>query len=50
MMRFWNYASVAAHAKLKRMSQNDGVTKVSQVYFSAGCCDLKNLLASFAQP
>ena len=36
MMRFWNSASVAAHAMLKRISQNDEVTKVFQVYFSAG--------------
>ena len=31
MMRFWNSASVAAHAMLKRMSQNDEDTMVFQV-------------------
>ena len=50
MMRFWNSASVAAHAMLRRMSQNDEVIIVFHVYFSAGCCDMRNLSASFAQP
>ena len=31
-------------------SQNDEVTIVFQVYFSAGCCDMRNLSASFARP
>ena len=47
---FWNSASVAAHAMLKRISQNDEDTMVFQVYFSAGCCDMRNLSASFARP
>ena len=49
MMLFWNSASVAAHAMLKRMFQNDEVTKVFQVYFSAGCCDIRNLSDPFAR-
>ena len=36
MMRFWYSASMAAHAMLKRMSQNDEATIVFHVYFSAG--------------
>ena len=34
----------------QRISQNDEVTKVFRVYFSAGCCNMRNLLASFARP
>jgi hypothetical protein len=49
-MRFWNSASVAAHAMLRRISQNDEVTIVFQVYLSAGCCDKRNLSAPFARP
>ena len=45
MIRLWNSASVAAHAMLKRISQNDEVTKVFQVYFSAGCCDMRNFFS-----
>ncbi len=30
--------------------QNEEVTKVFQVHFSAGCCDMRNLSASFARP
>ena len=30
---------MAAHAMLRRISQNDEVTIVLQVYLSAGCCD-----------
>ena len=30
--------------------QNDEVTIVFQVNFSAGCCDMRNLSASFARP
>ena len=37
-------------AMLKRISQNDEVTKMFQVYFSAGCCDMRNLSAPFARP
>ncbi len=33
MMRFWNSASVAVHATLRRMSQNDDATMVFHVYF-----------------
>jgi len=36
MMRFWYSASVAAHAMLRRMSQNDEATIVFHVCFSAG--------------
>ncbi len=43
MMLFWNSTFVTAHAMLP---QNDEVTMVFQVYFSAGCCDLMNLSAS----
>ena len=32
----------AAHAILRRISQNDEVTIVFQVYLSAGCCDMRN--------
>jgi hypothetical protein len=28
---------------LRRISQNDEVTIVFQVYLSAGCCDMRNL-------
>ena len=38
MMRFWNSASVAAHAMLRRMSQKDEATIVFNEYFNAGCC------------
>ena len=31
MMQFWNFASLAAHAMLRRMTQNDKVTIVFQV-------------------
>ena len=48
MMQFWYSASVAAHAMLKRMSQNDEATIVFHVCFSAGCCDMRNLSASLA--
>ena len=37
-------------AMLKRITQNDEGTMVFQVYFSAGCCDMRNLSASFARP
>ncbi len=45
-MRFWNSASVAAHAMLKHMSQKDEATVVFHKYFNAGCCDMRNLLVS----
>ena len=41
--------AVAAHAMLKRISQNDEVTKVFQVNFRAGCCDMRYLPASLAR-
>ena len=41
-------ASVAAHAMLKRMSQNDEATIVFHEYLRAGCCDMRNLSASLA--
>ena len=47
-----DWAFVAAHAILRRMSQKDEATIVSQEYFNAGCCDvrnLRNLSASFAR-
>ena len=50
MMRFWYSASVAAHATLKRMSQNDEATIVFHECFRAGCRDMRNLSASFARP
>jgi len=37
-------ASVAAHAMLKRMSQNDDA-----ICFRAGCCDMSNLTTSLAR-
>ena len=36
MMRFWYSVSVAAHAMLKRMSQNDKAAIMFHVCFSAG--------------
>ncbi len=33
MMRFWNSASVAVHATLRRMFQNDVTNMVFHVYF-----------------
>ena len=45
MMRFWNSASVAAYAMLRRMSQKDEATIVFHEYFNAGCCDMRNLSA-----
>ena len=47
---FWYSASVAAHAMLKRMSQNDDATIVFHECFRAGCCDIRNLSASLARP
>ena len=44
MMRFWYSASVAAHAMLKRMSQNDEATIVFHECFRAGCCDMSEEL------
>ena len=41
---------LCVRAMLKRISQNDEDTMVFQVYFSAGCCDMRNLSASFARP
>ncbi len=41
---------VRGRAMLKRISQNDEVTKVFQVYFSAGCCDMRILPASLTRP
>ena len=35
-------AFVAAHAMLKRMSQNDEDTIVFHECFRAGCCDMRN--------
>ena len=49
-VRFWNSASVAAHAMLRRMSQKDEATNVFHEYFNAGCCDMRNLSAPFARP
>ena len=46
----WYSASVAAHAMLKRMSQNDEATIVFHEYLRAGCCDMRNLSASLARP
>ena len=40
---------VAAHAMLRRMSQKDEATIVFHEYFNAGCCDMRNLSASFAR-
>ncbi len=42
-MRFWNSASVVAHAMLRRMSHKDEAAIVFQEYFNAGCCDMKKL-------
>ena len=39
----------AAHAMLRRMSQNDEVTIVFQVYFSAGCCDMRKKASHSSQ-
>jgi len=50
MIRFWYSASVAAHAMLKRMPQNDEVTIVFHECFRAGCRDMRNLSASLARP
>ena len=50
MMRFWYSASVAAHAMLKRKSQNDEATIVLHECFRAGCRDMRNLSASLARP
>jgi len=50
MMRFWYSASVAAHATLKRMSQNDEANIAFHVCLRAGWCDMGNLSASMAQP
>ncbi len=47
-MRFWNAASVAVHATLRRMSQNDDDAMVLHVYFISGCCDILNLPAALA--
>ena len=49
MMRFWCSASVAAHAMLERMSQNDEATIVFHEYLRAGFCDMRNLSASLAR-
>jgi len=49
MMWFWYSASVAAHAMLKRMPQNDEATIVFYVCFTAGCCNIRNLSASLAR-
>ena len=46
MMRFWYSASVAAHAMLKRMSQNDEAIIVFHECFRDGCRDMRNLSAS----
>ena len=40
----------AAHAMLRRMSQNDEATIVFHEYFNAGCCDMRNLSALIARP
>ena len=37
MMRFWYSASMAAHAMLKRVSQNDEAPIVFHEYLRAGC-------------
>ncbi len=48
MTRFWNTASVAVHAPLRRMSQNDDAVMVFHIYLiSAGYCVMLNLLAAF---
>ena len=49
MMRFWNSASIAVHATLRRMSQHDDATMVFHVYFISGCCVILNLPAAFAR-
>ena len=49
VMRFWNSASVAVHATLRRMSQNDDATMVFHVYFISGCCVIWNLPAAFSR-
>ncbi len=49
MMWFWYSASVAAHAMLKRMSQNDEATIVFHECFRASCRDMRNLSASLAR-
>ena len=49
MMRFWKSASVAVHAALRRMYQNDDATMVFHVYFIFGCCIIWNLPAAFAR-
>ena len=43
-------ASVAAHAMLKRMSQNDEATIVLHVCFRAGDCDMRILSNSLPRP
>ncbi len=48
MMRFWDSASVAVHATLILISQNDDATMVLHVYFIFGCCVILNLPAAFA--
>jgi hypothetical protein len=42
--------SICGCARYAQVSQNDEVTRVFQVYFSAGCCNVWNLSASFARP
>jgi len=49
-VRFWYSAFVAAHAILKRISQNDDATIVFRECFRAGRCDMKNWSASLARP
>jgi hypothetical protein len=53
MMRFWHSASVAVHALLKRMSQNDEATIVFHEpgrVLHSDFCDMRNLSASLARP
>ncbi len=49
MMRFWNSTSVAVHATLRRMYQNDDAAMVLHVYFISGCCFILSLPAAFAR-
>ena len=49
-MRFRYLASVAAHAMLKRISQNDDATIVFHVCLRAGCCDMRNFTTSLGRP
>ena len=50
MMRFWYSASLAAHAMLKRMSQNDEATVVFHECFRASCCDVRNSARTDSTP